>query len=58
MNTFGHRDQDHPGVFASLVLKMWVGGLIAVSTLFALAHRDAERRYAEPAVVFIEDLRR
>lgn len=50
MNTFGFRDHDDTGAFWSIVLCMWVGGLIAISTLMAVAVRQADRA-EEPAPV-------
>lgn len=52
MNTFGFRDHDDTGAFWSVVLCMWVAGLIAISTLMAVATRQAER--AEQRAVVIE----
>lgn len=51
MNTFGFRPEDDTGAFWSCVLSMWVVGLIAISTLMAVAVRQAEREEARAPVI-------
>jgi hypothetical protein len=49
--SFEFRDCDDTGAFWSLVLSMWVAGLIAISTLMAVAVRNAEREEQRAPVI-------